>query len=302
MKFKLYLFFVINILSNLFMNSDLSGADLYPFSQKSTLSWDRFEQNFRRQYGHLNIPKIVINNLPGNRASGYNDGTQEIDFNPQRALNSECAEWILLHESGHHNMNKELREKNIQQGYDAVNRAVSMSSAGLSYLQKGLMVGNAYHILFRKPWVALLAAQGLTTAILNSPEKIRSFFNGTLYHLHATKPEEIMADAFANQHASKEVLQAAAYMKSKQGFYDGLSKESEISIKRAEFLIDQELQKEKPNQGLIDCWKREPFIQRIVTNFPFSYEIGCIVNSFAYPTLSQRKRSIEEAMQKRFGN
>ena len=191
-----------------------------PLSQQSTIcfvdgtEFGPFEKAFREKYRHLDIPLIQVTDQA---CAQYSPTQKLIQFDPSQAVSLLNAEYTLLHETGHHNYPIEKRQKNIDYANRIVNNGLDCTETVLVGCKRILTVANGYHLLFRKPHIPLLLAQGIIME-LAQPQIVISAFDATVYPMLAVRPEEHAADAFANEHATRDVLLAEQYKESQEGF------------------------------------------------------------------------------------
>lgn len=281
-----------------FFASQGSG-ELYPFSENTTLSWSEFERDFRQKHANLKIPVIqVLPDAPG--CMRYSSDSNIIQFNPYLPHSAAWAELVLLHETGHSYVDPVMRSKNHENGRDAAEKACVAMQAKTSFLQKTLAVMNGAHILYKGPSIRLLCAFGLIKALSDSPDAIRSCMYNRVYPKHACLPEEIIADDFANQHASKEALRGGLYAFSKKGFYDYLQRESKVSSERCRYLLEEELKKSNPDQDCIRTYKIIKRTNSLIAHMPFLYELQGYVD-VVHPSMPERQDAIRKTLRERFG-
>lgn len=299
-------FLLLTKLAYSFELNGLKSEDIYPFDDKPELSWKEFEKNFRTKYTQLDIPQIEI--YPFSAKAEYSLGISntffsfpaKINFDPYSSLSSHNAEWTLLHEAGHHNYDAKLRKNNKEDAKKIYENCCSFTKSTLGLSEKMLMVANCYHILFRKPHIKMLLGQGIVRVLL---ERSEFFYKETVFKYYRDKPEEIAADSFANQHASKEALEDIIYRFSRDGYCEN---EIKNSLSRENYVIEQELKKQKPNKQLIK--KSENIIRGI--NFIRKHCINSIgtslymhhswKNCFSHGTPYERQQASLKAYNDRF--
>ena len=273
----------------------------YPFKDLPTLSWGQFEQNFRNQYSDIDIPPIHPNDLPGPRAASYCENGY-IDYNPHNALSIADAQGVLLHEIGHHNYSKVLREQNHKKACQVVDAYEIQINKGLFITQIGLMLGNACHIFCKKPHFGLLAAQGITMGLLSSRYKIpRKILDATVCQAHRTLPEEYAADVFANNHGTAPTLQARNYGFSSEGLKKRMHEESETLKRRDIFCKNNGLRNPHNDELIFDPDKATSTI--VITLYQKFPEVPLLLSQFLdykHPTPQQRQALIAQALKDRF--
>lgn len=215
MKIKLFLaalFVALPCLGSGLENKEIT----YPFANNPKLSFAEFEKEFRKKYGHLDIPKIDLTKDLHQSPAAYHTIMKYLLVNPQlvhySGYHPETVEFLLLHEAGHHNYPQAKKEENLQRANDVLKttpKIIEDATWGLKSLEKSLMVANGYKILRYKPNIKLLAAQlfvskaatSLMPTILNSYRQNR-------FEYERMRSEEIAADQFAIQHGNSKALQS----------------------------------------------------------------------------------------------
>lgn len=279
------------------------ATEIYPFADQPTLSWKQFEQDFRAEYSHLTIPTIIPNNLTDIHSACYCIDTHIIHINPYMALSINSLKGILLHEIGHHNYPTELRKQNHEKGNQKVNDYENRIIKSLLLPLTGVMVGNFYHILCKKPHLGLLAAYGITTGLLSPRYQIpRKILEKTVYPTYAQLPEEFAADTFANQHATMPILQARHHKYSKAGQQEQINNKVEAENRKISMWINEELSKPNPDQNKIDIFKIAQKTNSFFTDLARPTSALEKYFDYSHPTLEQRQAIIAQALKERFNS
>lgn len=293
--------------------------NIYPFKDRSNLSFGAFERALRRKYASLDIPEIktvehipiLIGYVPDyegidfdrkklGESQGLSHSIQKIVFNPDvfkgGGYSPRVMEFSILHEAGHHNYPRQDRLNNHEQARTILNQRPESEQViknCCNGLEKSLMAANAYHIFRYKPNLKLLAAQFVATKAHAAVPFFASLYQNNNAEYARMRSEEIAADLFAIQHGSAEALTAADK--------EFLSKEE--ALKLADVTYENQLKFLKNNLG-INKFREVLFnIERnIVLNLEkFRYESKRVHDFFdpAHPSHKDRSAMIQAELQRR---
>ncbi|MBM17903.1 MAG: hypothetical protein CL947_02450 [Epsilonproteobacteria bacterium] len=248
---KLYSYLLLHGLIVLH-NFYVFGEEVYPFSKEPSLSWAQFEINFRETHSDIEIPQIILDN-DCNFAPMYIFDKQDPDlkeFNKNKKVSYEppciimntkiieaagcmssagCA-WILLHETGHHHYGDKRRTKDHDQA-ELVSSVVKYLGGGLSLT---ILANSLYKMATKPIKLRQLSVPLLVGIMLNYHENFLDGIKGFV----GTRPGEYEADRFANDHATKEELQAILECYSSQ--------------RRIHEFVAENIQKEDSKEFLLD--------------------------------------------------
>ncbi|MFA5999080.1 MAG: hypothetical protein WC747_03630 [Candidatus Babeliales bacterium] len=110
----------------------------------------------------------------------------------------------------------------------------------------------------------------------------------------AIKPEEYAADAFANQHATQDVLHAEQYLTSKKGFIAQHAQEGKDAL---DYVTQR--QKEEPSSVLVYQARCAAIKAYSKMGLPWYYLAAAV--DLAHPSQSTRHKIVTQALQDRFG-
>lgn len=246
-----------------------SKADTRPFLQNRSLSWQDFENSFRSQYAHLNIPEIQLTNNTQDPAY-YHPLEKRIFINPhEREYSSaDTMAGILLHEAGHHNDPQDKQDERIKHFAYSLT-AITAANIGLNWaIFKPC-------ILYKQRLSPLrAAASAMSLAITQCTVTLCA-------NLFVRLPSERAADAFANTHATLPVLQAM------KDFYKSLTLDQKIE--KYNTLAREQNHPELSPYTVRIMRAINPFMSRIVPKIPDDH-----------PHRTERRQSIIQAMKDRF--
>ena len=219
-----------------------SDKDIFPFAKNPELSWRQFEKNFRETYKDLDIPPFVLVDktidFHGGSTAAYIQNDEKLEecyrdnpdlfrkikdaCNPpvivleeKQIITSDSTAYDLLHELGHHYYDNSTRNRaGIISEAANCGAVLVLTAANVALLYRNGK--NLFHGSFDgKKW---LLQGGLLSLLIFKNEQ---FGIGSLMsNFIEVRPEEYAADAFANQHGTKAMLQAADYDYSLQGCVD----------------------------------------------------------------------------------
>jgi hypothetical protein len=288
--------------------------EIYPFKNNPKLSWSEFEKSFREKYPHLDVPKLILDDDCDFAPMYIHDPEDEYltKFNEHRAdkqkppfiimnikttglLTPEQVEYVLLHEAGHHNYDRAQNEQNHARAKSIANTINNGFSWTAKSLNLGFLCHNAYRLSQKTMPKKALVAQALAFTLYSKMAGIQKSIDTLCDDVVGTRPEEFAADNFANQHATKQTLQAAYHLYSKECF-----------INRNYFDFVQDLQADKSIQD------KDPEAQRIMFNlaqYMNSLERSILAGVYnvhgllcpSHPSPSQRRYIVGQALKDRFG-
>ncbi|MFA5999083.1 MAG: hypothetical protein WC747_03645 [Candidatus Babeliales bacterium] len=305
----------VSIVGSENLHDSKTEQECFPFANSPELSWNQFEKNFRNSYKDINIPTIVfddacdfapmfIHDLKDEYLTKFNEHRTHLQQPPFIIMSMKAAgictpaqvEYVLLHEIGHHNYNREQNEYNHARAKIIAHRVNSAAPCGLAALNVGLLYHNVCRLSQKTIPKKALFAQALALMAYAKMTEISKSIETLCDDVIGTRPEEFWADDFAHQHASMQALQAGYHLWSKDHFISNCSFDFVQN-----FQTDAKMQAEDPEVQKVMLKIAE--YMNSSEHFILSglYNV-CGLLCPSHPSPYQRQQLVGQALKDRFGS
>ncbi len=313
--------FFLALLSFIILGVKLQSSNekIYPFVKNPELSWQQFEQDFRQRHNNIEIPPIVLDNqcdfapmyiddpkdpylyeFNKNKSIPYQPPFIIINFNTvgeRGCVSPNGIAWILLHETGHHNYGEKRRIQNHAYGKKIAMYGKVMGSfvLGLAIMQ------NLSNLMHNKFSCKSLCMSVLIGVVLKYNKSIVEGLDQVADDLIGSRQEEYFADNFANQHATKEELQAIQYYYSPDRyinrFIDFLGTDKNGNINQQDKELYESIIRKNHEYSDVLIIKVLAYVLRKIA----LVEYASTALVLSHPSHQSRYEMVTEALKNRFG-